>query len=137
MGEQTASQTEQHLSDPIIYVDRSAVRDGKLAELKEAMDELVNLIERRNRGWSRTTCTSTRMEPRFPSSMYIDSASLEPDEGGGPGVSEVRGVRAAGLDRCLRQAERILIDQLRQKAQLLGGATVRVHELHAGLARLG
>jgi hypothetical protein len=30
-----------------------------------------------------------------------------------------------------------LLDQMRQKAKLLGNATLSVHTLHAGLARIG
>lgn len=32
-------------SKPIIYIDRSEIREGKLEELKAAMKELVELVE--------------------------------------------------------------------------------------------
>jgi quinol monooxygenase YgiN len=34
------------MSDPIVYIDRSEILDGKLEELKKAIDELVAFVER-------------------------------------------------------------------------------------------
>lgn len=33
------------MSGPIVYVDRSEIREGRLEELKVAMNELVELVE--------------------------------------------------------------------------------------------
>ena len=33
------------MSEPIVYIDRSDVREGKLGELKAAIEELVNFVE--------------------------------------------------------------------------------------------
>lgn len=33
------------MSEPIVYVDNSEIRDGKLEELKTALNELVEFVE--------------------------------------------------------------------------------------------
>ena len=34
------------MADPVIYVDQSTIRDGRLDELREAIAELAELVER-------------------------------------------------------------------------------------------
>ena len=46
------------VTEPLIYVDVSEVREGVLAELKEAIAELAEFIAKTNRSFSRTTPTS-------------------------------------------------------------------------------
>lgn len=51
------------MSEPIIYVDQSEIREGKLEALKEGMDELADLWKPTSLSCSPTTCTSTRSGP--------------------------------------------------------------------------
>ena len=56
-----------------------------------------------------------------------DSASRVPHEGCGAEVSADRRVHQAALHRCVRSTDDGLVEGLRQKAELLGSGTVRVH----------
>jgi hypothetical protein len=125
------------VSHPIVYVDVSRVRDGKVEELETAMHGLALFVEAnmprvRSYGFflneARTTMTVVALHP--------DSASLElhldagTDEFG----------RFAELIELVRievygRVSRGVLDRLHAKARLLGGGTVAVHDLHAGFAR--
>jgi hypothetical protein len=51
------------MSDGIVYVDTSEVREGALVKLKAAIEELVELVDANERGSSPTTCTSATTAP--------------------------------------------------------------------------
>jgi len=48
------------MSDPILVVDSSEIREGKLEEVKAGVEDLVAFVERTRPNRSRTTSTSTR-----------------------------------------------------------------------------
>lgn len=125
------------MPQPIIYIDVSEIRDGKLEELEVAMSELARFVEANmprlisyafflDEG--RTAMTVVAVHP--------DVASLEfhMDKGGeefrkfGDLIDlsriEVYGSISDGV-----------LDRLHQKARMLGSGTVVVHELYAGFAR--
>ncbi len=52
------------VSEPVVSVDCSEVREGKLEELKTAIKELVGFVEANEPQPSPTTCTSVTTEPR-------------------------------------------------------------------------
>jgi len=125
------------MKSPIVYIDTSAIRDGKLDELELAMTNLASFVEANvpqliSYGFfldeSRTRMTVVAVHP--------DSASLEfhMDVGG----AEFR--KFADLIELLRievygAVSDAALERLRDKAGMLGNATVAVHELHAGFAR--
>jgi hypothetical protein len=125
--------------EPIIYIDRSDVREGKLTELRSAIEELAAFVESN--------------EPRIIAyRMYLnqvgrqmtilhihpDSASLEFHmKIAGPAFAKFKDlIRLSGIDIYGTPSEQ-LRKQLTEKARLLGSGTVNVYEFRAGFARLG
>jgi hypothetical protein len=127
------------VSEDLVVIDSSAVREGKLEELKAAIIDLVGFVESNeprplaynvylNEGGTRMTVVqvhpdSASMEfhmevvgSAFPT--FADLIELS--------TMDVYGEPSAGL-----------LGQLRQKVQMLGNATVAVHDRHAGFARFG
>ena len=125
-------------SEPIIYVDRSDVRPGKLAELEAALDELAAFIEeyeprllayRVYFDEDRTRMTVLHVHP--------DAASLDfhMREAGPRFPAFAEYLRLRSID-VFGDPGDDLLDRLREKAARLGDGTVRVHDLQAGFARL-
>jgi hypothetical protein len=125
------------VAQPIVYIDVSTVRDGKLGELMRSIGELSRFVEAHmpqllSYGFylddSGTTMTVV--------AVHTDSSSLESHLD--------TGREAFRKFADLIELERIEVyghvsaaarDRLHQKAHMLGDATVIVHELHAGFAR--
>lgn len=127
------------MSEPIVFIDRSEIREGKLEELKTAMKELAEVVEAN--------------EPRtIAYDVYVDEAGsrvtvvqVHPDS-----ASMEFHMKAAGhlFPRFADLLELVTMDvygepseellgRLRQKTQMLGVGSVVVHALHAGFARYG
>ena len=126
------------MSDPIISLDTSLIREGKLDELKRAVADLVEFV-RSN-------------EPRpIVYQVYVDDAGsrmtvvqVHPDSASMENHMTVAGPAFAGfaelvtlstLDVYGKPSEELL-ELLRRKVQMLGDATVTVHDLQAGFARI-
>ncbi|HSL27482.1 MAG TPA: hypothetical protein VLA54_14500 [Acidimicrobiia bacterium] len=123
----------------LVVVDRSEVRPGKVAELKAAIKELARFVETN--------------EPRpLAYTVYLDDAGtgmtvlqIHPDSASMESHLEVAGsvfARFAELIKLSRmdvygQPSEKLLDQLRGKIQLLGDATMVVHDFEAGFTRFG
>jgi quinol monooxygenase YgiN len=125
------------MSESIVYIDHSEIRDGKLDELKTAMNELVELIESNepqliaynvyfNEDGTRMTVVS----------VHADSASLAFHmKVAGPAFPKfAHFVRLLTIDVYGKLTEDLL-EQVRRKAGMLGNGTVHVHSTHAGFAR--
>jgi quinol monooxygenase YgiN len=123
---------------PLISVDRSIVRAGKLEELMRAIDRLVEFVDER--------------EPRpIAYQMYLDEdgtkmtvVQVHPDSASMEFHMQVA-ARAFEPFQDLLQLSKIdvygkpsqdLLQLLRRKAQLLGNAVIEVHEPQAGFIRL-
>ena len=126
-------------ADPIVVVDSSEIREGKIDELKTALTKLVEFVE------------ANEAEP-IAYSIYID------EDGSRMTVMQIH-PSSASVELHMRLAGPIfqkftelvvlsrvdvygtpsdaLLEQMRQKAELLGNAPVVVNELHAGFARFG
>lgn len=125
------------MGQPIVYVDVSHVREGRLGELETAMNGLSRFVEANmprvlSYGFflddSRTTMTVVAVHP--------DSASLEfhLDEGN----EEFR--KFADLIELSRievygSVSNGVLDRLHRKAQMLGRGSVVIHDFCAGFAR--
>jgi quinol monooxygenase YgiN len=126
------------MSEPLISLDTSLIRDGRLDELKEAVAELVEFV-RSN-------------EPRpIAYEIYFDEAGsrmtvvqVHPDSASMEYHKTVAGPAFAGfaelitlstLDVYGKPSEELL-ELLHRKVQMLGDATVIVHDLQAGFARI-
>lgn len=127
------------MTELIVYVDESTIREGRFAELQEAMAELVDFIDAYdpdilaynvNFGADDSRMTvvhlpedsdslATHMEvagPKFPPiGEFIDLESIDvygrPDEE--------------------------LVRRLREKAAMLGDGRVTIHDRHLGADRIG
>jgi hypothetical protein len=124
--------------DPIVYIDHSDIREGKLQEVRARIAELVEFVEAR--------------EPQLLAyGVYLDTegcgmtvVAIHPDprslelhmEIGGPAFREfidlidLRTIEVYG-----RPGDKAL-SQLRQKMEMLGeNGTLIVHEQNAGFTR--
>lgn len=126
------------MSEPIVYVDRSEVREGKLTELERALEELAAFIEEHEPrlltyrvyfNEDRTRMTVLHVHP--------DPASLEfhMREAGGRFPRFAEYLRLEAIDVYGAPGEAV-VERLRDKAESLGTGTVRVHDLRAGFERL-
>jgi hypothetical protein len=126
------------MSDPIIYVDHSEIREGQLEALKAAMNELAQFVEAH--------------EPRlYAYRVYFDDRRarmtvihIHPDAESLAFHMKVAGPlfpRFADFVKLLRidlygVPSAYIVEQMRRKAEALGGGTVKMHTLQAGFARL-
>ena len=123
---------------PLVVIDTSEIREGKLEELEAAFAELVDFVE------------ANEADP-IAYNVYLD------DDAGRVTVLQIH-PSSASMERHLKVAGPIfrnfgdllellrvdfygtpseaLLEQMRQKARLLGNAPVVVHELHEGFTRL-
>jgi hypothetical protein len=125
------------MSDPIVYVDTSDVREGALEELKAGMKELVDFVAANvprvlayNVYFSADGTTMTVVH------VHPDSASLEYHlQVAGPVVRRfVELVTLSSIHIYGEPSENVL-KQAHEKARLLGRGEVVVDDLHAGFTR--
>lgn len=125
------------MSEPIIYVDQSKIRDGKFEELKTAMNELAEFVETNvpkilayDVYFSEDRTRMTVLH------IHADSASLEAHmRVAGPKFPPIgEFITLESIDVYGRPSED-LVERLKAKAKMLGSGAVRVHDLHAGFAR--
>jgi quinol monooxygenase YgiN len=123
--------------EPIVYIDTSEIRQGKLAELKTAMSELVKFVEANEPRLIAYNVylkhDGTRMTVVH---VHPDSASLEFHlKVAGPAFPKfVQFVKLLTIDVYGKLNDEVL-ELMRQKARMLGNGSVLVHDLHAGFAR--
>jgi hypothetical protein len=125
------------MSTPILVVDSSEIREGKLEEVKAGVENLVEFVE------------ANEAEP-VAYNIYFDEAGTQMT------VAQIHPCQAS-LERHLTVAGPVFrrfadlltlvrvdvygrpgeaaLEQMRSKAQLLGNAPVVVHELHSGFSR--
>jgi hypothetical protein len=126
------------MSEPIYYVDRSEIVEGKLEELRAAIKELVEFVYANepqliSYGFFFND-ESTRMTVV---GVHPDSASLEFHlDVAGPAFRRMTGfIQLQSIEIYGRVSDKAL-NQLRHKAQMLGTtASVSAHEPHSGFAR--
>ena len=125
------------MSQPIVYVDASTIREGKLAELEVAMEGLAAFVEANvtqliSYGFflddERTQMTVVAVHP--------DSASLEfhMDVGAAEFRKFADLIDLSRIEVYGRVSDAVL-KRLHQKAQMLGRGPVAVHDFYAGFAR--
>lgn len=125
--------------DPIIVVDSSRIREGKLEELKAAIEELVTFV------------TANEADP-IAYNVYFDEdgtrmtvVQVHPSSASMEFHMKIAGPTFRKFTELLK-LERVdfygtpsdaLLEQMRKKAQLLGDAPVVINELQAGFAKFG
>jgi len=125
------------MSGSILYVDTSKVRDGRLADVRHAMQELAEFVRAHepqliayefylNHDGTRMTLMA----------VHPDAASMDFHLNvAGPAFRKFVGlIDLERIDVYGRVSETAL-RQLQQKADMLGHATLTIHDLHAGFAR--
>jgi hypothetical protein len=120
-----------------VYVDVSDVREGALAELKAGIKELVDFVaanEPRLIAYNvYFSDDGTRMTVVH---VHPDSASLEYHlEVAGPIFRRFRDLVTLSSIHIYGEVTEMLLEQLHEKARLLGRDVVIVDALHAGFAR--
>lgn len=125
------------MTQPIVYIDTSAVREGKAEELELAMKRLAAFVDANvpqliSYGFyldeGRTQMTVVAVHP--------DSASLEfhLDVGGTEFRKFADLIDLAQIEVYGAVSDAVK-ERLHQKARMLGTGTVAVHEFYAGFAR--
>lgn len=126
------------MSDLIVYVDRSTVHEGRLAELKAAMSDLADFVEAN--------------EPEILSyNVYFDDAGTQMSvvhthanseslafhmDVAGPKFPPIgEFMELVSIDVYGRPSDG-LVQELQQKASTLGRGSVSVHDRHDGFSRL-
>jgi len=125
------------MSNPIVYIDTSTIREGKLENLKVAMKDLASYVEANMpRLISYAFFLDADQSQMTVVAVHPDSASLEFHMEGG--ADEFR--KFASLIQLLRieiygHISEVVLERLHQKARMLGSGTVVVHEFYAGFSR--
>jgi hypothetical protein len=125
------------MSDAILYVDTSDVREGALEELKPAIERLADFVEANEPRLIAYNVYFSEDGTRMTvASVHPDSASLEYHlEVAGPLFREfVELVTLSSIYIYGEPSEKVL-QQSQAKARLLGCGPVVVQRLHAGFTR--
>ncbi|MDA1358909.1 hypothetical protein O1R50_04705 [Glycomyces luteolus] len=127
------------MTDPIYYVDRSDIREGKLAEVRSGMRDLAAFVEEREPQLTAYRCCIDESESMMTVlAVHPDSASMELHLSlGGPKFRAFGAlIRLRSIDVFGRPSPAV-VERLHQKAEMLGGGTVTLHTLEAGFTRPG
>ena len=127
------------MSEPLIVLDTSEIREGKREELERGIAELAAFVETNETdpisyqvffGESGRVMTILQVHP--------DSASMERHmELAGPVFARFADLLVLRTIDVYGSPSEKVVEQLRRKAELLGTATVTVHDRQAGFARFG
>jgi quinol monooxygenase YgiN len=126
------------MSGSLVYVDTSEVRDGALEKLKKAIAELVEFIDANEPQLIAYSVYLSDDGSRMTVvHVHSDAASLDyhMDVAGPAFRPFAELVKLSSISVYGRPSEEAL-DRLHEKARLLGGERVIVHDLHAGFSRL-
>jgi hypothetical protein len=124
-------------SHPLVYVDTSTIREGKLEALKVAMDTLAAFVKAHMpRLISYGFFLDERREHMTVIAVHPDSESLEVhmDEGREEFRKFSDLIVLSRIEVYGRVSDAVL-ERLHQKADMLGAKTVVVHEFATGFAR--
>jgi len=122
---------------PIVYIDISVIRDGKLEELKVATKGLAAFVEANvPQLISYGFFLDEDQRQMSVVAVHPDSASLEfhMDVGRAEFRKFADLIDLSRIEVYGRVSEAVL-ERLHQKARMLGRGTVGVHEFYAGFAR--
>jgi hypothetical protein len=127
------------MGEPLIVLDTSEIREGKREELERGIAELAAFVES-----NETDPISYQVffgdDGRVMTVLQVhpDSASMERHmELAGPVFAKFADLVVLRRVDIYGSPSEKVVEQLRRKAELLGTATVTVHDRQAGFARLG
>lgn len=127
------------MSEPILYIDVSDIRPGKLARVKELMADLVAFVDANEPQLiaydffiDETDNTMTCV------ALHPDSASIEfhMDIGWEKFRAFSAHIEQRSIDVYGDASDSVMV-RLHRKIEMLGKGTVTAHRLHAGFMRLG
>lgn len=127
------------MSEPIVYIDRSTIRPGRLRDLKRKIDDLVEFIDEREKQLLFYGFYLDEVASRMTVvAVHPDAASVELHmEVGGEafrGFADL--IDMEGIEVYGEPSDRML-EQLESKARDLGDrGSVSVGTLHAGFTRI-
>jgi hypothetical protein len=127
------------MSEPIVFVDTSDIREGALEGLRAAVGDLAAFVEANEPDTiSYEVFFSDDGRRMTVLQVHPDSASMERHmEIAGPIFARFADLLTLRTVDVYGTPSEKVVDQLRRKAELLGTATVEVHDLQAGFARYG
>jgi quinol monooxygenase YgiN len=125
------------MSSPILVVDSSEIREGKLDEVKAAVEDLVAFVEANEAGplaysihFDEAGTLMTVIQ------IHTRSQSLERHlTAAGPVFRRFADLLTLVRVDVYGTPSEAALKQMEGKAQLLGNAPVAVHELHSGFSR--
>lgn len=126
------------MSQPLVYVDTSAVREGALDALKDAIEELVEfLADNEPQILLYDVCLSDDGTEMTVVHVHADSGSLEYHlDVGGPVFRQFADLIVLYSIRVYGEPSEKAVGQLHDKGRMLGCEDVAVHGRHAGFGRL-
>jgi hypothetical protein len=121
----------------LAYVDTSAVREGAIEELKEAIDELVEFVEANVPDvLAYSVYLSQDGNTMTVVHVHADPRSLERHlEVGGPAFRRFAALLTLASIHVYGEPTEKTIRMLHEKARVLGGATVTIHSPRSGFTR--
>lgn len=127
------------MAEPIVYIDRSEVREGKLGALRAAIGELAEFIEANvPRAISYGVYLDETGSKMTVVQIQPDSAALEFHmRVGSPAFAKFRDLIKLTAIEVYGDPSAHLLKQLYEKAAMLGGGSVAVHKLQGGFTRFG
>ena len=126
------------MSQPLVYIDSSEVRPGKLEELKASIAKLAMFVEENEPGLVSYSVYFDESESRMNVvHVHADAASLDFHlETAGPLFERFAGLVTLSSIHLYGEPTETALDQLREKLRTLGAGDVTVHAPHAGFVRL-
>lgn len=131
-------QSGSDMTQALVYVDTSEVREGSLEELKGAIRELAEFVEANEPQLiSYNAYFSDDGSQMTVVHVHADSSSLEYHmDVAGPRFGKFADLLTLSSIRIYGEPSETVLNNLHDKARLLGGS-VTVHGLHAGFSRFG
>lgn len=127
------------MSQPLVYVDTSDVREGALEELKGAIGELAEFVEENEPQLvSYSVYFSEDGSQMCVVHVHADSASLDYHmDVAGPRFGKLADFLTLRSIQVYGEPSAKALRQLDDKVRLLGSGDVVVHPPHAGFGRFG
>ena len=125
------------MSQPLVYVDTSEVRPGKLVQLKVAIKELVKFVEENEPGLVSYSVYFAESGNRMSVvHVHADPASLDYHlDVAGPLFQKFSDLVALSSIHIYGEPSDTALGQLREKLRILGAGDVIVHAPHVGFVR--
>lgn len=126
------------MTQPLVYVDRSRVHDGALAELKTAIGDLAQFIEENEPGLiSYSVYFSQDDREMTVIHIHEDAASLDSTwTSSRPRLDRFTDLLTLSSIHIYGEPSARALQQLQAKIRLLGAGDVIVHGSHTGFIRL-